>query len=46
MACTTAGLVIAYFLDWPAGASIAVVSIALYLNGMGTQQAILRLKKA
>ncbi len=45
MACTTAGLAIAYFLDWPAGASIALVSIALYIIGMGTKQTVLKLKK-
>lgn len=45
MACTTAGLGIAYFLDWPAGASIALVSIVLYLVGMGTKHIVARLKR-
>ncbi len=38
MGCTAAGLVIAYDLDWPAGASIALVSIASYAIGMGIKQ--------
>jgi zinc transport system permease protein len=46
MVCTIAGLGIAYGLDWPAGASIALVSIALYVSGMGAKQAILRVRKA
>ena len=44
MACTTAGLGIAYFLDWPAGASIALVSIVLYLMGMGMKHITAKLK--
>jgi zinc transport system permease protein len=42
MICTTAGLGIAYFLDWPAGASIALVSIVLYLAGMSAKHAVLK----
>jgi zinc transport system permease protein len=45
MVCTTAGLAIAYSLDWPAGASIVLVSIALYLAGMGVKQVILGLRR-
>lgn len=46
MACTIAGLAIAHLLDWPAGASIALVSIALYAAGIGAQQIVLLLRKA
>ncbi len=42
-ACTTLGLAVAYIFDWPAGASIALVSIALYVMGMGVKQASVRL---
>jgi zinc transport system permease protein len=32
--CTASGLLIAYFLDWPAGASIAITSMTIYLLGV------------
>lgn len=46
MVCTTSGLAIAYSLDWPAGASIALVSVALYILGLGIKTALVQMKKA
>ena len=43
-ACSTLGLGIAYLFDWPAGASIALVSIVLYVLGMATKQSVLSLR--
>lgn len=35
--CTVGGLFIAWHLDWPAGASIALTSVAIYLIGLLTK---------
>jgi zinc transport system permease protein len=45
MICTSSGLAIAYSLDWPAGASIALVSVALYVGGLGSRKILLRIRK-
>ena len=36
--CTTTGLVVAYLVDWPAGASIALTSTVLYVTGLGVKR--------
>lgn len=45
MVCTTAGLFIAYVLDWPAGASIALTSIALYIAGMIAKRTLMSMRQ-